>query len=198
MNRGGLESAIVPRREARRVTQAQGMKGMRRLLCGAAAACVLLACAVQAVDRSKFRKCGDTSFCRRHRNKGAMQQYSVVAESLKHGDGKVTALLRSSSGEAALRMEVSGFAEGIARLRVTEAAPKTPRWEAPDVLDKERLAPVAVGKAEVAGNVATIAVGGESELRSRRGTTAEARGVDSVSESESGGERSAGAPWTRA
>ena len=72
-----------------------------------------------AVDRSKFRTCADTGFCRRHRNNlGTGYQLdvnSITQTSEGHLVGKIT-----STSEASLNLFVSVVGESAIRVKITE------------------------------------------------------------------------------
>ncbi len=72
-----------------------------------------------AVDRSKFRTCADTGFCRRHRNNPGfgyrLDVNSVTQTSEGHLAGKIT-----STSEASLNLLVSVVGNGAVRVKITE------------------------------------------------------------------------------
>ncbi len=73
----------------------------------------------QAVDRSKFRTCADTGFCRRHRTVHEagyrLDVNSVTQTSEGHLAGKII-----STTEGALNLLVSVVGNGAARVKITE------------------------------------------------------------------------------
>jgi len=75
-----------------------------------------------AVDRSKFRTCKDTGFCRRHRSpESPPPQFKLLAGSLaSHGLDGITALLQGEQLESApLKLAVKFYDSGVARLQVS-------------------------------------------------------------------------------
>ena len=117
-------------------------------LAAAALVCVLVAgwsSSAWAVDRSKFRTCKDTSFCRRHRNSDISSTYSVVPSSLRVTDSTVVGELRSSEvGAPPFTLDVRFYRTGAARVRVTEKTDQAPRWETPDVVLEDALVPAGI------------------------------------------------------
>ena len=73
-----------------------------------------------AVDRSKFRTCADTGFCRRHRNSLGfgykLDVNSVTQTSEGHLAGKIT-----STSEASLNLLVSVVGDSAIRVKITES-----------------------------------------------------------------------------
>lgn len=85
-----------------------------------------------AVDRSKFRKCDQAGFCRRHRTKTNEPEMRVMGTSVKMtGTGHLAAAVHSDAAGAPLfDLNVFFYESGIARVRITENIPdKPPRWE---------------------------------------------------------------------
>lgn len=105
---------------------------------------ILLALLLQAaaVDRSKFRTCQDTLFCRSHRAAGALQgqvKYSVESQSLQLD--AVKGKLSCSISED-LSLTVQALQGGMVRLLVSESS--TGRWKPNDLLRDEALLPAAI------------------------------------------------------
>ena len=97
-----------------------------------AAIALLAAQPAVAVDRSKFRKCSDAGFCKRHRGKASEPELRLMSGSTKlAGPGQLTAVLHSDAPGAPLfDLNVYFYESGIARMRLTEnIADKPPRWE---------------------------------------------------------------------
>lgn len=98
----------------------------------AALAAALLAAAVLAVDRSKFRRCDQAGFCRRHRGKTTEPEWRLNAGTVKlAAPGQLAATLHSDApGSPPFDLAVFFYESGIARVRITENIPdKPPRWE---------------------------------------------------------------------
>ena len=93
----------------------------------------LLLATTQAVDRSKFRTCQDTRFCRVHRKPPVPPpSYKVDAAGVAFVDG-VLRFEVSDQVQPPLLVSVAPHADsGVVRTRVVEKEKQ--RWEAPDVL----------------------------------------------------------------
>mmetsp|Transcript_30849 Transcript_30849/g.69275 ORF Transcript_30849/g.69275 Transcript_30849/m.69275 type:complete len:938 (-) Transcript_30849:398-3211(-) len=107
---------------------------------------VALACAspTLAVDRSKFRTCQDTGFCRRNRTpRSPPKPYRLLKESVaNHGDDGMSAILtQAESDSPPLKFVAKFYESGVARLQIREANPAKPRWEAPDIVQDQLLQP---------------------------------------------------------
>lgn len=123
-------------------------------------AVVLLAGVAMAVDRSKFRTCKDTSFCRRHRNSQIASQYYIVPASMQVTDSSALAELRSSeTGSPPFKLDVRFYRTGTARVRVTEITDQQPRWETPDVILEDSLIPAGVSGSTTAPSGIPAATG---------------------------------------
>ena len=107
---------------------------------------LLLSNVSEAVDRGKFRKCGSTGFCSRHRARTVEPiAWALGAASVEHGGSKMIASL-TSSGAKPLRLEASFYTAlpfpggavplPMARVRIVEdpAHHHEARWETMDVL----------------------------------------------------------------
>jgi hypothetical protein len=80
---------------------------------------LLALASVEAVDRSKFRTCKDTGFCRRHRS-ATEPKFTVLKESVvSHGTAGVTALLQGEQLESPpLKLTLKFYGSGVCRLQV--------------------------------------------------------------------------------
>ena len=92
---------------------------------------------VEAVDRTKFRKCSDTGFCRSFRNVPTTPvQYSLDLESVKETGGQLIGKVSVPSAASVesskqLNLRVSVLASGSVRLKISE---EKERWQPLDVL----------------------------------------------------------------
>lgn len=89
---------------------------------------------VFAVDRSKFRKCGDTGFCRRHRNirTDFSQQYQLDSASIREHEGKLLGtIIGGPINTPSLYLSVSVNNGGSVRVKITESVD---RWQPLDLL----------------------------------------------------------------
>ena len=96
-------------------------------------ACFLVA---EAVDRSKFRKCSDTGFCRRHRASAenhvvATPAYKLDIDSFTQSDAGVFAGILNGPSDSKLNLVVSAVEGGALRVKIHEAAD---RWAPTDLL----------------------------------------------------------------
>ena len=94
---------------------------------------VIFFATIIAVDRSKFRKCNDTGFCRRHRAVAASSSaYSVNSESLKlNNHGQLFGLINNGLHEQPLQLLVSACEGGSIRIKISDT---TDRWAPTDLL----------------------------------------------------------------
>lgn len=114
--------------------------------------CVLVPYAV-SVDRSKFRTCGDTGFCRRYRGKAPANyqvifyycthqsmltfsfnnQYEVDIDSVNAVPNHFEAKLRGTDNHDSkkLNLQVSFYTSGTARVKITEDSPRWQVWNRP-------------------------------------------------------------------
>lgn len=77
--------------------------------------------AVAAVDRSKFRTCKDTGFCRRHRAPApAPPKFKVLRDSVaSHGLDGISAILQGEQLESPpLKLTIKFYDSGVARIQV--------------------------------------------------------------------------------
>ncbi|RMB90532.1 hypothetical protein DUI87_33133 [Hirundo rustica rustica] len=98
--------------------------------------------AALAVDRSNFKTCEQSGFCRRQRRiQPGNSPYRALLESLELGPDVARIQLIN---EVPLLLEVWGLTGNMTRLRIQELAPLRPRFQVPDVLlgepPAERLA----------------------------------------------------------
>ena len=91
----------------------------------------------EAVDRTKFRKCSDTGFCRSFRNAPTTPvQYSLDLDSVKETGGQLIGKVSVPSAASVesskqLNLRVSVLASGSVRLKISE---EKERWQPLDVL----------------------------------------------------------------
>eukprot|EP00903_Cladosiphon_okamuranus_P006839 g6661.t2 len=98
-----------------------------------------------AVDKKKFRKCADTGFCRRNRDRISPPKspFRVDPESVISDADGITAIVLpgdGGGGSAPLSLRVRFYANGVCRLKVDEQSPGgAQRWEPPDVFLEDQL-----------------------------------------------------------
>ncbi len=101
--------------------------------------CVVSLQVTNAVDKSKFRTCDQTGFCRRHRKHQPKSHYRVDYGSIVKEAGRVKATLLGGPAEAVpLPFEISFLSTGVARVRITD--PSKDRWQPPEVLMTKDIA----------------------------------------------------------
>jgi alpha 1,3-glucosidase len=99
---------------------------------------LILVALVAAVDRSKFRTCQDTGFCRRHRTSGPTDQFLVQSSTVQLSHNHFTAVVTSShSHKSPLKLDISFLESGSARFRLTQ---EKARWQPTDLLQEATLA----------------------------------------------------------
>ena len=104
---------------------------------------VLLWSRTLAVDRSKFRTCESTGFCKRFRPKeGAPlgQSYHILSSSVvtQNANGKLSARLSGPTDSPELDLLVAYYDTGAVRVKVTE---DVERWEPEDILQPAGMRP---------------------------------------------------------
>jgi hypothetical protein len=100
----------------------------------------LLVVVVLGVDRSKFRTCQDTGFCRRHRGAtgplpGSDAAYKLDIESVRQADGQLFG--KVVAGALSLKLLISVCRGGAVRVKITE---EEDRWAPAELLTHEGLA----------------------------------------------------------
>eukprot|EP00045_Choanoeca_perplexa_P014658 m.174061 g.174061 ORF g.174061 m.174061 type:complete len:906 (+) comp16750_c0_seq2:34-2751(+) len=98
---------------------------------------LLVATLVSAVDRNNFKKCQDSSFCRRNRNIPE-NQTPFIAKTDPELDGdtvKVTLQNTQTNKEFIVSFDAYGDATG--RVRINEKDPLKPRYQVQDVVNPE-------------------------------------------------------------
>jgi hypothetical protein len=97
---------------------------------------------VQAVDRSKFKTCSQSSFCRRHRDlpkvKGAVA-YTIDQSSLVLSGGEVSATITESRSNVQLTLRLIRYENNIVRVKIVEKNPLRPRYEVKDSILENQI-----------------------------------------------------------
>uniref|UniRef100_A0A8C0XF32 Glycoside hydrolase family 31 N-terminal domain-containing protein n=1 Tax=Castor canadensis TaxID=51338 RepID=A0A8C0XF32_CASCN len=79
-----------------------------------------------AVDRSNFKTCEESSFCKRQRNiRPGLSPYRALLDSVQLGPDALTVLLV---------LELQGLQKNMTRIRIDELEPRRPRYRVPYVL----------------------------------------------------------------
>ncbi|XP_061299721.1 neutral alpha-glucosidase AB isoform X2 [Pezoporus flaviventris] len=112
---------------------APGRRRPAALLCAA-----LCLGAALAVDRSNFKTCEQSGFCRRQRGLSPGQSpYRALLESLQLGPDAARMQLINEATKVPLLLELWGLQGNMTRIRIKELNPLRPRFEVPDVLVAE-------------------------------------------------------------
>ncbi|CAI9594692.1 unnamed protein product, partial [Staurois parvus] len=88
-----------------------------------------------SVDRSNFKTCDQSSFCRRQRKlEPGSSQYRALLGSAKLIADKLEIQLINDKTKVSLLLEVFGLHGNMTRIKINELKPLKPRYEVPDVL----------------------------------------------------------------
>ncbi|XP_010569492.1 PREDICTED: neutral alpha-glucosidase AB [Haliaeetus leucocephalus] len=91
-----------------------------------------------AVDRSNFKTCEQSGFCRRQRGlQPGHSPYRALLESLQLGPDAARLQLVNEVTKVPLLLELWGLQGNVTRIRIKELNPLRPRFEVPDVLVAE-------------------------------------------------------------
>ncbi|XP_071657657.1 neutral alpha-glucosidase AB isoform X1 [Patagioenas fasciata] len=91
-----------------------------------------------AVDRSNFKTCEQSGFCRRQRAiPPGRSPYRALLDSLQLLPDAARIQLLNEATKVPLMLELRGLRGNITRIRITELNPPRPRFEVPDVLMDE-------------------------------------------------------------
>ncbi|XP_044304563.1 neutral alpha-glucosidase AB isoform X4 [Varanus komodoensis] len=95
----------------------------------------LFLAAVSAVDRSNFKTCDQSSFCKRQRSvKPGNSPYRALLDSLQLSQDSMKIQLINEANKIPLLLEIYGLKGNMTRIRINELNPLKPRYEVPDVL----------------------------------------------------------------
>ncbi|XP_001362291.1 neutral alpha-glucosidase AB isoform X2 [Monodelphis domestica] len=88
-----------------------------------------------AVDRSNFKTCDQSSFCKRQRAiQPGFSPYRALLDSLELGPDALTVHLVNEVTKVVLLLELQGLKGNMTRIRIDELKPLRPRYRVPDVL----------------------------------------------------------------
>ncbi|XP_064409152.1 neutral alpha-glucosidase AB, partial [Latimeria chalumnae] len=91
--------------------------------------------ATLAVDRSNFKTCDQSSFCKRQRNvKAGNSPYRALLDSLQLSEKNVKIQLVNEANKIPFLLEVYGLQGNVARIKINELNPLKPRYKVQDVL----------------------------------------------------------------
>jgi len=95
-------------------------------------------CLVSSVDRSKFKSCDQSGFCKRCRAvQPGESSYEVDVDTIHVTSTKLEALLTNQKNGVKFKLDLVGQADNTFRLKINEAYPLKPRFEVPLVLVSE-------------------------------------------------------------
>ncbi|KAM8938957.1 neutral alpha-glucosidase AB isoform 1-T1 [Pelodytes ibericus] len=90
---------------------------------------------VLSVDRSNFKTCDQSSFCKRQRKlEPGSSPYRALLGSAKLTADKLEIQLIDDKNQVSLLLEVFGLNGNMTRIKINEINPLKPRYEVPDVL----------------------------------------------------------------
>ncbi|CAM5126904.1 unnamed protein product [Eretmochelys imbricata] len=91
-----------------------------------------------AVDRSNFKTCEQSSFCKRQRSvKPGSSPYRALLESLQLSQDSMKLQLVNEVNKVPLLLELCGLQGNMTRIKINELSPLRPRYEVPDVLVRD-------------------------------------------------------------
>lgn len=102
---------------------------------------------IHAVDASKFKKCSDVSFCKRHRQLSPRSlDYKIKSDSIKVEGNSFKAVIEELNSQTNYKLSLELYKPSILRLRINEVNPILPRYEVNDVVLENNLKPKAWGR----------------------------------------------------
>ncbi|XP_017553579.1 neutral alpha-glucosidase AB isoform X1 [Pygocentrus nattereri] len=98
-------------------------------------ALLFLCLGAEAVDRSNFKTCEQSSFCKRQRElKPGQSPYRALLDTLELSDSRITLQLINDNNKVRLLLELYRLHGNMTRVKINELKPLKPRYEVPDVL----------------------------------------------------------------
>lgn len=91
----------------------------------------------QSVDRSNFKTCDQSSFCKRHRKQPPSSdiRFAVLGDTVKFEGDKLSAVLENRDNQRRFVLTILGLADSRVRLSIDELNPIRQRWRPLDALD---------------------------------------------------------------
>ncbi|PIK52127.1 putative neutral alpha-glucosidase AB [Apostichopus japonicus] len=106
---------------------------------------VLLSGMARAVDKSNFKKCDQSGFCKRNRRiQPGSSPYAADLDSARLENGVLHLNVLNTQTGILLKLELYALQNQMVRMKINEVSPLKPRYEVPDVL---------VAEPEVAKNI---------------------------------------------
>ena len=93
---------------------------------------------VEGVDRSRFKTCNQSGFCRRNRDYASQTDketpYEIKASSVVITNDKYVADIVNQDNGVEFKLEIFEYELGIIRVKINEKEPLSTRYEVPDVI----------------------------------------------------------------
>ncbi|KRZ44730.1 Neutral alpha-glucosidase AB, partial [Trichinella pseudospiralis] len=123
-----------------------------------------LLCQVGAVDRSKFKNCAQSSFCRRQRNfKPTVSPYSILPQSASVSGSAFHAEIQCGKGRSLLKMTLQNLQVGAVRLIIDEKEPLRERFRPLEALNGEPVTSDFIST-EIGSDMAVLKVAADKEV----------------------------------
>ncbi|KAL1245484.1 Neutral alpha-glucosidase AB [Trichinella spiralis] len=119
---------------------------------------------VAAVDRSKFKNCAQSSFCRRQRNfKPTISPYSILPQSVSVSGSGFHAEIQCGKGRSLLKMTLQNLQVGAVRLIIDEKEPLRERFRPLQALNGEPVTSDFIST-EIGSDMAVLKVAANKEV----------------------------------
>ena len=102
---------------------------------------IVILTTINAVDRSKFRTCSDTGFCRKYRDNKTIvdkYKYELDTSSVSQQDGYIHGKVTSSITGDKLNLYITILSSGSVRMKITE---NNNRWQPSEILMTNGIKP---------------------------------------------------------
>ncbi|XP_051957222.1 neutral alpha-glucosidase AB-like [Xyrauchen texanus] len=116
-----------------------------------------------AVDRSNFKTCDQSAFCKRQRElKPSQSPYRALLDTLELSKSRLTLQLINDNNKVRLLLELYRLQGNMTRVKINELKPLKPRYEVPDILITDPLTePMSVVTQDENGLV--LSLGGDEQ-----------------------------------
>uniref|UniRef100_A0A3Q3VXJ5 Neutral alpha-glucosidase AB n=1 Tax=Mola mola TaxID=94237 RepID=A0A3Q3VXJ5_MOLML len=112
-----------------------------------------------AVDKSNFKTCDQSAFCRRQRAlKPGESPYRALLETMELTNTRLTLELINDQNKVRLLLELYRLQGNMTRVKINELKPLKPRFEVPDVLVKEPTTDLSLLSQDENGVVLSLGV----------------------------------------
>ncbi|CRL04690.1 CLUMA_CG017754, isoform A [Clunio marinus] len=96
-------------------------------------------CFVSGADRSLFKTCGQSSFCRRCRNVSGPSNYVFVQGTLAVDKNSATVEIQNTQNFHIFTLKISGLMDNTFRVEMDEKSPLSPRFRVTEALQQEPI-----------------------------------------------------------